>query len=360
MRAAVTEAVKSMALLERAEPDAPGPRQVVVRPEAVGICGSDYHFFLGELSDAAGGSQFPRVQGHEIGATIAAVGPECRQELVVGRRVAVWPLRACGDCYPCSVGRPNTCDFFELIGIHLDGGLQELLAVPEEQVYPIQADDPAVAALAEPVSIAVRAVNRANIHPGERVVVLGAGPIGQCICLVARERGAEVLVVDLQDTRLALSRDMGADTLVWTDADQVVAFARKWAAPAGPPGGAPAGPPGRAPAGPPVAIDATGAPAAVRAMIEMVSSAGRAVQVGMSGGEVTLRLGSLTEKELDVLGVSCCGGGEFGEAVAVVERNAQLLAPLISHRFALEKAPEAIRFAIENPTDVMKVVIGDE
>ncbi len=360
MRAAVTEGVQAMAVRERPEPDEPGPAQVVVMPQAVGICGSDYHFFLGELSDAAGGSRFPRVQGHEIGATIVAVGPGCREDLAVGQRVAVWPLRACGQCYPCSVGRPNTCDFFELIGIHSDGGLQELLAVPAEQVYPIKADDPAVAALAEPVSIAVRAVNRANILPGERVVVLGAGPIGQCICLVARERGAEVLVVDLQYTRLALSRDMGAETLVWTSREAVVAFAREWSAPAGPPGSAPAGPPGSAPAGPPVAIDATGAPAAVRAMVDMVASAGRAVQVGMSGEEVVLRLGSLTEKELDVLGVSCCGADEFGEAVAVVERNTPLLAPLISHRFALDQAPDAIRFAIENPTDVMKVVIGDE
>jgi L-gulonate 5-dehydrogenase len=343
MRAAVTEGVEAMAVVDRPEPVDPGPGEVVVSPEAVGICGSDYHFFLGELSPEAGGSQFPRVQGHEIGATIAAVGPGCSPELVVGQRVAVWPLRACGECYPCSVGRPNTCDFFELIGIHTDGGLQDLLAVPAEQVYPIKAEDPAVAALAEPVSIAVRAVNRANVFPGERVVVLGAGPIGQCICLVARERGAEVLVVDLQDSRLALSRDMGADTLVWTGRDEVVAAARKWAGPAGPP----------------AAIDATGAPAAVRAMVDMVASAGRAVQVGMSGEEVVLRLGSLTEKELDVLGVSCCGADEFGEAVAVVERNTPLLAPLISHRFALEEAPEAIRFAIENPTDVMKVVIGD-
>jgi threonine dehydrogenase-like Zn-dependent dehydrogenase len=344
MRAAVTEGVESMAMLERPEPEEPGPAQIVIKPEAVGICGSDYHFFLGELSAEAGGSQFPRVQGHEIGATIAAVGPGCREDLVAGQRVAVWPLRACGKCYPCSVGRPNTCDFFELIGIHSDGGLQERLAVPAEQVYPIKADDPAVAALAEPVSIAVRAVNRANVFPGERVVVLGAGPIGQCICLVARERGAEVLVVDLQDTRLALSRDMGADTLVWTGRDEVVAFARDWAGPAGPP----------------AAFDATGAPVAVRAMIDMVASAGRAIQVGMSADEVTFRLGSLTEKELDVLGVSCCGADEFGEAVAVVERNTPLLAPLISHRFALDQAPDAIRFAIENPTDVMKVVIGDE
>src|ERR1700733_13083672 len=230
MRAAVTEGVGSMSLLERSDPADPGPGVVVVRPEAVGICGSDYHFFLGELSPEAGGSQFPRIQGHEIGATIAAVGPDCPPELVVGRRVAVWPLRACGECYPCTVGRPNTCDFFELIGIHIDGGLQELLAVPAEQVYPIEADDPGVAALAEPVSIAVRAVNRANVFPGERVVVLGAGPIGHCICLVAGVR-----VVAAQDTRLALTRNRGAHTFMWSDRDEVVAFARDWPGPAGPP-----------------------------------------------------------------------------------------------------------------------------
>src|ERR1700759_1780734 len=166
MRAAVTESVGTMALLERPEPSEPGPHQVVVAPEAVGICGSDYHFFAGELSDAAGGSQFPRVQGHEVGASVVAVGPDCRGSLAVGQRVALLPLHACGRCYPCSVGRPNTCDNFELIGIHVDGGLQERVALPEAQVYPIEASDPAVAALAEPVSIAVRAVNRARVLPG--------------------------------------------------------------------------------------------------------------------------------------------------------------------------------------------------
>jgi threonine dehydrogenase-like Zn-dependent dehydrogenase len=342
VRAAVTQGVGAIALLERPEPSEPGPHEVLVAPEAVGICGSDYHFFAGELSEAAGGSQFPRVQGHEVGARVVAIGSGCRSELAVGQRVAVWPLQACGECYPCTVGRPNTCDAFELIGIHVDGGLQERLSVPEDQVYPIRVDDPAIAALVEPVSIAVRAVNRARVQRGERAVVLGAGPIGQCICLVARERGARVLVVDLQESRLALSRSLGAETLVWTDAADVVAFARRWAV-----GG-----------GPPVAFDATGASAAVRAMVEMVASAGRAVQVGMSGEEVTLRLGSLTEKELDLLGVSCCNASEFGQAVAVVERNVEELKGLISHRFGLEQAPEALRFAMDNPTEVMKVVIG--
>ncbi len=341
MRAVVTEGVGAMAVRERPAPPAPGPGQVVLAPEAVGICGSDYHFFTGELSEAAGGSQFPRVQGHEVGATITALGPGCRGELAVGQRVALWPLRACGRCYPCSVGRPNTCDNFELIGIHIDGGLQERLSLPQEQVFPISVSEPAVAAMAEPMSIAVRAVDRAAVRAGERVVVLGAGPIGQCVCLVARERGAQVLMVDLQASRLAMSREMGADTLVWSAPDAVVTFARRWAGPGGPP----------------VAVDATGAPAAVRAMVDMVASAGRAVQVGMSTAEVSLRIGSLTEKELDLLGVSCCDAPAFAEAVATVERHTGTVAQMISQEFALEEAPAALRFAIDNPTEVMKVVI---
>lgn len=286
MRAAVTEGVGSMVLLERPEPAPPGPAEVVIRPEAVGICGSDYHFFAGELSEAAGGGQFPRVQGHELAGAITALGPGCRAELTVGQQVAVWPLHPCGRCYPCGVGRLNTCDNFALTGIHLDGGLQERLAIGQDQVFPITAGDPAIAALAETVSIAVRAVNRAKVQPGERAVVLGAGPIGQC-----------------------------------------------------------------------VSLDATGVAAATGAMVGMVASAGRAVQVGMSNEQVPIRVGVMTEKELDLLGVSCCVAEEFAEAVAVVERNGRPLARLISHQFGLNEAPAAIRFAMSNPAEVMKVVI---
>lgn len=344
MIAAVVQRVGAMALVDRPAPDPPGPGQVLVHPEAVGICGSDYHFFAGELSDAAGGSQFPRVLGHEVGATIVAAGPGCRPELTAGTRVAMLPLSACGACYPCRVGRPNACDHFSLVGIHRDGGLQELLTLPQEQVFPIAADDGALAALAEPVSVAVRAVRRARIAAGERVVVLGAGPIGQCVTLVASELGAEVLLVDLQESRLEVGRALGAETLHWSDRVAVTAAARAW-------GG---------PDGPPAAVDATGVPDAVRAMIDLVASAGRAVQVGMSTHEVPVRIGSLTEKELDVLGVSCADAGDFAEAVAVVERNPEAVGRLVSHEFALTQAPEALRFAMSNPTEVMKVVIrGD-
>jgi L-gulonate 5-dehydrogenase len=165
MRAAVTEGVGSIVVRQRPDPPGPDHGEVVIRPEAVGICGSDYHFVTGQLSDAAGGSQFPRVQGHEFAGTITALGTGCRAELGVGRRVAVWPLHVCGRCYPCSIGRPNTCDQLRLTGIHIDGGLQERLAIGQQQLFPINVDDPAIAALAEPVSIAVHAVNRAAM-PG--------------------------------------------------------------------------------------------------------------------------------------------------------------------------------------------------
>ncbi|HEX7626180.1 MAG TPA: alcohol dehydrogenase catalytic domain-containing protein [Gaiellaceae bacterium] len=341
MIAAVTEAVGSMRMRDVAEPGEPGAGQVLVRPTAVGICGSDFHFFEGHLSEHAGGSGFPRIQGHEVAATVEAVGPGCREGIEAGQTVALFPLTACGHCYPCRVGRPNVCVNFSLIGIHEDGGLQEQLCLPDAQVFPIAVEDPLVAALVEPVSIAMRAVHRGRIADGEHVVVLGAGPIGQSLLVAAQDRGAKLLLVDPLEVRLATARALGADTVAWTSADEVIAYAREWSGETGPE----------------VVIDATGVPAAVEAAVELVTSAGRVVQVGMSGDSVTLRLGSFTEKELDLLGVACCGTGEFAEAVDLTERNAGRLAQLVSHEFPLTEAPEALRFAMEHPSDVMKVVI---
>ncbi len=345
MRAAVAESVGSVSVQERSEPVQPGFGEVLLAPEVVGICGSDYHFFLGELSAEAGGDQFPRVLGHEIGARVLAVGEGCRRGLAVGSLVSVWPLIGCDTCYPCSIGRPNVCERFNLIGIHLDGGLQQRMIVPARQVFPIKVERPSVAALVEPLSIAVQAARRGRLATGERAVVFGGGAIGQCIALVAREYGASALVVDLQESRLAVARSNGADTLLWESGadggDKVISAARDWAGPGGPP----------------VVFDATGAATAVATMLEIVSSAGRAVQVGMSNQQLPFRLGVLTEKEIDFLGVSCCTGEVFGEAVRIAERNVLELAALVSHEFELERFPEALRFAIDNPTEALKVVI---
>jgi threonine dehydrogenase-like Zn-dependent dehydrogenase len=329
-----------MEVLDLPEPRPPGPGEVIVRPDAVGICGSDYHFFAGELQIFED-SPYPRIQGHEVSATVDQVGPGASDRLEPGRRVAILPISSCGRCYACRVGRANVCDNFSLVGIHTDGGLQEMLRLPESQVFPIASDEPAIAALSEPFSIAVRTVHRAGVADGEGVVVLGAGPIGQAVHMLATDRGASTLLVDRIQSRLDLGAETGADTLIWTDRDAVVDACREWA------GGE----------GPPLVIDATGVSDPIRAAVDMVSSAGRVVVVGMSGEEVPLRVGSFTEKEIDMVGVSCCGPAEFAEAVGFVEDHGPQLEPLISRRFPLDRAPEALVYAMENPAEVMKVVI---
>jgi L-gulonate 5-dehydrogenase len=159
--------------------------------------------------------------------------------------------------------------------------------------------------------------------------------------LVARDHGASTLLIDPVQSRLDLSAEMGAEAIPWSEPEAVVAAAREWA------GGE----------GAPVVFDATGAPEAIRAAVEIAASAGRVVVVGMSGEEVPLEVMAFTAKELDVLGVSCCDGGEFAEAVDVVERHAEPLERWVSRQFPLEEAPEALQHAMENPTEVMKVVI---
>ena len=332
-----------MKVVDVPEPPPPGPGEVIVHPDAVGICGSDFHFFAGELQ-IFDDSPYPRIQGHEFTGTVDQVGPETRGRVRVGDRVSILPISNCGQCYPCRVGRGNVCDNFSLIGIHTDGGLQERLRVPESQVFAIATDQPAIAALAEPFSIGVRAVHRARIADGERVVVLGAGPIGQATHLLSRARGASTLLVDRLQSRLDLGAATGAEGLLWQSREQVVEDCREWS------GGE----------GPPLVIDATGVPDPIRAAVDMVASAGRVTVVGMSGEEVPLRIGTFTEKEVDLLGVSCCGPEEFAEAVRFVEDHEAQLEPLISRRFSLEQAPEALAYAMGNPAEVMKVIITND
>jgi threonine dehydrogenase-like Zn-dependent dehydrogenase len=338
MRAVVTTDRAVMEVLDLPEPGEPGPGEVIVRPQAVGICGSDFHYFLGEIGDQA---QFPRIQGHEVGAVVESVGPSCSRGLSPGDPVALHPLSYCGKCYPCRIGRTNVCDNFSLIGIHTDGGFQEQLRMPEDLVFPTSASRPAVAALAEPLSIAVRAINRSRLSAGEHAVIFGAGPIGQAICLLARERDAPVLMIDPVAGRLQIGVGFGAETMPWSD--DVIEVAREWS------GGE----------GAEVVFDATGAPDAIRAGFETAVSAGRLVMVGMSHHDVPLRVFGFVDKELDVLGVSCCKGDEFEEAVGFVERNGDKLENLITQEFPLERAPEALRWAMDHPAEAMKVVIGD-
>jgi L-gulonate 5-dehydrogenase len=341
MKAVVTERPGTMRIADVPDASEPAEGEVLVRPEAVGLCGSDFHYFLGHLGDAVGTEPFPRVQGHEFAGVLEAVGPGTPSHLRAGERVAVWPVTACGHCYPCRIGRRNVCSNISLVGIHRDGALQERVGIPADQVFPVGDLDPAVSALIEPVSIAVRAVVRARITSGEKAVVLGAGPIGQAVATAALDRGVSVLLVDRVASRVERGRAVGADLLVLPDDADLVNVGREWSGDEGPE----------------VVFEATGVPELVQTAVRLVSQAGRVVVVGLSTHDAPLRVGDLAFREIDVLGVSCCNGGEFAEAVSLVERRQEALAGLVTHEFSLDETPVAIDYAIRHPAEVMKAMI---
>jgi L-gulonate 5-dehydrogenase len=342
MRAAVTREPNVMEMDDVPDAREPEAGEALLRIEAVGLCGSDYHLFTGEIgSTTVHGPQFPKIQGHEVSAIIERLGPDAPGHLREGQRVAIWPLRGCGHCYACSVGRSNTCPNFSLIGVHVDGALAERLTLPVDQLFAVgDIEDPAIVAFVEPISIAVHAVNRLRVSGGEHVVVLGAGPIGQALAIAGRERGAHVLLVDLVANRLALGRLTGADVLDASGAD-VIAEGRAWS------GGE----------GPQVVFDAVGLPAVVQQAVELVVPAGRVGVVGLSDRSVELPMGTIVAKELDILGSSVCNAEAFAEAAAIAVRNADVVSRLISRRYPLDRAPEAIAWAMANPQEALKVVV---
>lgn len=339
MKAAVTVGPKQVAIRELPDP-VPAPDEVLIRVETAGICGSDLHLFDGSNPY----SNYPRTQGHEFSGKVVAFGGEYDGPVQVGDRVTVEPLIWCGECYPCRHGRPNCCVNLKVLGVHAEGAFAELIAVKTRTLFGVGMLDAELTALVEPVSIGMQVVTRGAVTGEDTVVVYGAGVIGQAALVCARDRGARVLVVDRLPSRLDLARELGAEEVAEAGKDDVPARIRNWT------GGE----------GPAVAIDATGAPSVIRAAIDAVAPSGRVVIVGISEGEVSIPVIQFSRKELTILG-SRNNAGVFGEALDLVQRLNDRLRVLVTHRFPLADAQEAMTFALEQPQQSEKVLltIGD-
>jgi L-gulonate 5-dehydrogenase len=342
MLAAVTQAPGVMVVDEVPEPGPPGPEDVIVRPEIVGICGSDLHVYSGDTGALSGArSFFPRIQGHEFSAVVERAGEDCAGDVRPGDRVAVWPLRGCGRCYPCRVGRANACVSLELVGIHRDGALQQLLSVPASQVFGVGDLDSEPAAFIEPMSIAVHALDRAGIRAGQHVVILGAGPIGLATVIAATAAGAKVMATDPVAARRDLAVALGAEDVAWGSDDELLGAVRAWTRQEGAPR----------------VIDTTGDPGALAQATGLVCSAGRVVVVGMSAPAAPLRSGVFPEKEIDVVGSSCASAEDFRTAIWLVRARREPIAGLFSHRFPLTGAREAIECVANSPAGAVKVLV---
>lgn len=194
-----------MTLRKVAAPGPPSDREVVLRVDAAGICGSELSGYLGHSSLRVP----PLVMGHELAGTVADVGAMV-DELPEGTRVVVNPLISCGSCEACRRGEANLCSSRALLGAHMPGGFAEFVAVPASACRALpEAIAASSGAMVEPIACAVRAVRLAGVGLGDELLVVGAGPIGLLCAHLARRAGADATIVDSNPDRLRTARSWG-------------------------------------------------------------------------------------------------------------------------------------------------------
>ena len=203
MRAIVLERPGQFSMVDTEPPEKPKPGEATVAVRYVGICGSDLRAFQGEHPFFS----YPRIIGHEFGVEIVAVG-ENEMGLAVGDRCTVEPYLNCGSCIACRRGKTNCCVNLKLLGVHLDGGMQERINVPLSKLHKSDTLPLDQLAVVEMLSVGAHAVRRAAPEPRELALVIGVGPIGLSVADIARQAGAEVIVMDISERRLEFCRNV--------------------------------------------------------------------------------------------------------------------------------------------------------
>ena len=318
-------AVGDLELKDWPEP-APAPDEVKLRVAAAGICGTDIHIIKGEWP-----SRPPVVLGHEFCGTVVEAGPRV-QHFKLGDRIAASnPARTCGECYHCRAGNPFMCLHRVSAGYMIDGAFAEYICIRAERCHPLP-DNVSFrqAALGEPLSVAVHAaMERTTVHAGDLVVVSGPGAVGLLTMLVARLQGARVVVAGIaQDrARLALARQLGADLIVDSSKEDLLAIVRELTQNEGAD----------------LVYECAGVASSLDLCWEAVKRGGTLTQVGIYPSRIETDLNKVVMKELTLV-------GSFGYLWSSWRRSIQLLSEgrinaeaLISHEMPLTEFEQAFR-----------------
>jgi (R,R)-butanediol dehydrogenase/meso-butanediol dehydrogenase/diacetyl reductase len=304
---------------------------VLVRPDRVGLCGTDLSILDGRHSRA----RAPLVMGHEITGTIenpVAGAPS------PGTRIVVNPTLACGTCWPCRHQLGHTCLRLELIGIDRDGALAELVAVPVSNVVPVQPGVPAdQAVLAEPLAVAVHAVDRAGLGEAATVLVVGAGPIGVLIGLVAADRGCHVLVSEPRDTRRRLTERLGFQAIP-PDLDLAAAVESATDGVLSD-----------------VVFDCAAQPQIAAELSAVTRVRGTIVLAGLYTAPAAVDLHALTFAEQSLVGSRVYTDANLRQAVSMIESDTLQLSRLPTETFGLESVGDA--FTAASRGDVLKAMV---
>ena len=313
--------------------------EALLRVRRVGICGTDLHIYQGHLDHRVpkGG-----IIGHETFAEVAEA--PAGSGFAPGDRVVVEPLRVCGQCRACRMGADYICYQLKVLGVDVPGGMQEYWAVPTARLIKVPdtlSDDHA--ALMEPLAIATHDVTRAQVKAGDAVVVFGGGPIGCLIALVARHRGARVLVLEVNPFRIDLLKGFGLEVFrpdPGAAGRDVVRTVEEWT------GGD----------GADVAFEVTGNAAAVRLITEVVRVWGAISVVAIHAEPMLVNLYPMFARELTMHGSRLYARSDWEEAIRLASTGAVPVGPLVSRRIPLEDLQKGMEEALAGGP-VMKVLV---
>ena len=342
MRAAVLHAPRDLRLQEIPVPE-PEADEVLVRILANGICGSDLHFYedgrLGPYRVSR-----PYVPGHEASGVVVRAARDGRGPSL-GTRVALEPGIPCRRCPWCKSGRYNLCpDVVFLSAPPVDGTLSEYVALPADFAHPVpEGVGDEEAAFVEPVAVAVQAAKRSGLTAGMSIAILGCGPIGLLTLLVCRAYGAtSAYLFDRLPNRLELARSLGATEAVDVSSRDALRSVQELTR-------------GR---GVDVVFDTSGSASACRTAPLLAARGGVVTMVGYPESEsIEYPVVTVIERELDVRGVQRYANA-YAPALALLGSGRLEVKPLVSHRFAFAQVCEAFRFASENRSITMKVMVG--
>jgi threonine dehydrogenase-like Zn-dependent dehydrogenase len=313
-----------------------GSEDVLVDVRYIGLCGSDLGMYRGTFTIGI----YPRVPGHEVSGTIIQKGDQVPDSVHIGDRVTLWPYSECSICPACRVGRPNSCQFNETLGLQCDGAMTDRFAIHYSKVFSSPLLSLKELVLVEPMSVGYHAANRGHVSEVDWVLVIGCGTIGMGAVAASVRKGATVIVADIDENKLELATRFGAQHTINSVEQDVLKTVNRLT------GGE----------GVRVAIEAVGLPETLRLAVDAACYAGRVVYVGYAKEEVCYDTTGFVRKELDIRG-SRNALNVFPAVIQMLERRQQPFQDLISKVYPFAEVGAALADWDASPGRFTKILI---
>lgn len=332
-RAAFYKGHQSFAI-EQIQPAAPAAGEVAIDVAYCGICGTDLHVYHGNM-DARVGDH--RIIGHEMSGRVAALGTGV-EGFAVGDPVVVRPLVHCGECPACKAGHTHICHKLKFLGLDRDGAMQGSWSVPAYTVHKLPAGmNLKHAALIEPLAVACHDVRRANLKSGERVLVIGGGPIGALIAVLAKRAGTDVAVVEINPARRTKLTTMALTVIDPNQTDVAKTYQDQW-------GGAN------------VVFEVSGSDPGAALMTAVAATRGRIIIVGINGRKPSVDLFQFFWRELELYGARVYEPRDYEEAIKLVAEKVLDFESFITQTLDLSDIGQAFH-QLDNSPEAMKLMI---